>query len=180
MTTYLGRLLRFFRANCIFWVMLFETTAKQNKLRRIHAFEQSESNFMQFILSSICRTRWTPHWRCSEYGEERPLTSIKGRSSSSVLKQICTTNVTNQRNPQAYIITENGNTFESLVALRTLYAASLPVDRNVSLTEWLMDMSNSRNMLSRRLVRKSATYNNIDSLLNRSARCQGNKKLTLM
>jgi len=37
-----------------------------------------------------------------------------------------------------------------------LYAASFPVDRKVSLTEWLMEMSNSKNILSRRLVRNSA------------------------
>lgn len=41
----------------------------------------------------------------------------------------------------------------------TLYAASFPVDRKVSLTEWLMEMSNSKNILSRRLVRNSAIYN---------------------
>ena len=39
----------------------------------------------------------------------------------------------------------------------TLYATSFPVERKVSRTEWLMEISNSKNMLSRRLARNSAT-----------------------
>lgn len=39
----------------------------------------------------------------------------------------------------------------------TLYATSFPVERKVSRTEWLIEISNSKNMLSRRLARNSAT-----------------------
>ena len=55
-----------------------------------------------------------------------------------------------------YITCTHGKLYSDSVL--TLYAASFPVDRNVSLTEWLMEISNSRNMLSRRLTRKSATW----------------------
>ena len=39
----------------------------------------------------------------------------------------------------------------------TLYATSFPVERKVSRTEWLIEISNSKNMLSRRFARNSAT-----------------------